>query len=201
MRGARATIAGSWVAKRKVVPRSRVHPGQEVHDRGRGARVQVRGGLVGEDGQRLVDERARQGDALPLASGELVRPVPHAIGEADRGQRFLRAPAAIRARDAVDPERVLDVLEGGEHGQQVEGLEHEARAGAGAAAVFSAGLREARSAPVEARPAPVGVVETAQQVEQAGLAAARGPATTTNSPRPTSRSTPRRASMITAPRR
>ncbi len=152
-------------------PALHVHPRQEVDDRGGGARVQVRGGLVGQDGQRLVDERAGQGDPLPLAAGELVRAVPHAVVEPHRRQRRLRPPLAVGAGDPVDPERILHVLERGEHRQEVEGLEHEAQLAPPQARL----LRRGQGGQIGAREqdlALVRLVQAAEQVQQARLAAA-----------------------------
>ena len=180
---ARATKrAGSWVANRKVVPRSAFICGEEVHDLGRRPRVQVRRRLVGEDGQRVVNERAGQGDALPLPARELVRPVTQAIGEAHRGQRLFRPSPALRARHAVDPQRVLDVLERGEDGQQVERLEHEAELSPPRGASSRAWVSEARSAPAKRTWPSSGSSRQPRRFRRLVFPLPEGPATTTNSP-------------------
>src|SRR5687767_13750768 len=46
---------------------------EHAHDLFRGRRVEVARRLVGEQDRRRVDERARDGDTLPLSAGELVR--------------------------------------------------------------------------------------------------------------------------------
>ena len=66
---------------------------EHAHDLDAGARIQVAGGLVGEEERRLVDEGAGDGDALLLAAGELVGQVVGAVGKAD-----LRRGSAWRAR-------------------------------------------------------------------------------------------------------
>ena len=48
--------------------------------------VEVSGWLVGEDDGRVVDERARDGHPLLLATGELARTVGHPIREAHRSE-------------------------------------------------------------------------------------------------------------------
>ena len=70
-----------------------------------GRRVEIAGRLVGEQHVRLGDERARNGDALLLAAGQLPRVVTDAAGEADaaehsRGGRA-RVAAAAAARAAA----------------------------------------------------------------------------------------------------
>ena len=126
VRGARATIAGSWVAKRNVVPaprscapegpRSRprcASPGSRWARRPRMASGSWTSARARETRCRSPPEswsgRCRMRSARPTAASAVLGP-----------------PLAVRARDPVDPQRVLDVLERGEHGQQVEGLEHEA---------------------------------------------------------------------------
>ena len=59
-------------------------------------RVEVAGGLVGEQHRRLGHQRAGDGDALLLAAGELGGPVRAAVGEADRARSRL-APSRGRA--------------------------------------------------------------------------------------------------------
>ena len=65
---------------------------EERHDLDAGLRVEVAGGLVGEQDRRIVHQRARDGDALALAAGELVR----AGGSC--GRRARPASSASRAR-------------------------------------------------------------------------------------------------------
>ena len=51
----------------------RVDVAQELEDAARRALVEVAGRLVGDQHERIVDERARDRDALLLAAGELAR--------------------------------------------------------------------------------------------------------------------------------
>ena len=64
-----------------------------------GDRVEVAGRLVAEDDGRARDQRARDGDALLLAAGQLGRAVRAAIAEADRVDQRVE-PLAI---DAASP--------------------------------------------------------------------------------------------------
>ncbi len=99
---------------------------EEVHDLGRGGRVEVAGRLVGEEDRRVVDQRAGDGHALALAAGELVGLVVHALAEPDPLQGAARPFPALAARHAGVDQRQLDVLQRVGARQQVEGLEDEA---------------------------------------------------------------------------
>ena len=52
---------------------ARVDVAKQVHDLERQIGIEIAGRLVGEDELRLVDERARNGDALLLAARQLLR--------------------------------------------------------------------------------------------------------------------------------
>jgi hypothetical protein len=98
---------------------------EQRHDLNTGFGVEISGGLVGQDDRRAVDQRARNGDALTLTAGELVRLVVHARFEADVGERLLGAFNALGGWSAVIDERQLDIVERACARQQVEGLEDE----------------------------------------------------------------------------
>ena len=68
-----------------------VHALEDFHDFLRGLRVEVARRLIRHDDVRVVDERARDGDALALAARELVRLVVTAVAEADGLEEMLRA--------------------------------------------------------------------------------------------------------------
>ena len=68
---------------------------EQRHDLIAGLRVQVAGRLVGQDDRRPVDERARNGNALPLTAGKLVRLMVHALFEVHRAQGRFRALNAL----------------------------------------------------------------------------------------------------------
>jgi hypothetical protein len=97
---------------------------QEVQDVGRGVRVEVAGGLVGEDQIGLVDQRPGAGNPLLLTAGELGRAVRETVRDA-------QLPDQVAEPVAVDPGpgqvgREGDVLGRGQRRDQVEGLEDEA---------------------------------------------------------------------------
>jgi hypothetical protein len=89
-------------------------------------RVEVAGGLVGEDHSRLGDQGACDGDALLLAPGELTRTVVGPSGQAHDVEGVEGAPAPLRRTHAGVDERELDVPPRRQIGEQVELLEDEA---------------------------------------------------------------------------
>src|SRR6185312_10459811 len=56
------------------------------HDFDAGPRIERAGGLIRQYDLRIVDQRPRNGDALLLAAGELIRMVIRAVGQSYRGQ-------------------------------------------------------------------------------------------------------------------
>src|SRR5438128_3599717 len=143
---------------------------QHLHAR---PRVEVAGGLVGQDDRRVVDERSRDGDALLLAARELARMVRLAIGEPDRAEPRAGPGAAVARGVARIEQGKLDVFERGRPGQQVELLEDEPDS-----AVSDPSELVRREAPDTLAvqhifPAGRGV-EAAQEVHEGGLARARG---------------------------
>ena len=134
--------------------------------------IQVARGLVGQHDGRLVDERARQSYALLLASGKLGGTMPQTLGQAEKigdavEVRGIAVAVAgnFAARSSILRTRV-------ERRQQVEFLEDEsdlALAHAGALGVGERGQVVA----IEHDAAAVGARQSAQKIEQRGLAAAR----------------------------
>ena len=120
------------------------------------------------------DQRARDGDALLLAAGELRR---RALGErrhAHRGERVVRPGTVLRQRHVTVHQRQGDVLARRRARQQVEALEDEADA-----AIAQLGATVRVEAPhvdaVEQVGAGGGPIEAAEDVEQRRLAGARRP--------------------------
>ena len=87
-RWACSAISGSCVTRMMVLPLL-VQAVEERHDFLTGLRVEVAGGLVGQHDRRIVDQSARNCDALPLTAGKLVGLVGHARFHAHRPQDFL----------------------------------------------------------------------------------------------------------------
>ena len=89
-------------------------------------RVEIAGGLVGQQNRRTHHERASQGDALLLAAGKLDRVMIAAIEQADAFEQFARALGTVDAIAAGQFIRQQNVLFSGQCGQQMIGLKHEA---------------------------------------------------------------------------
>ena len=96
---------------------------QQLDDLLAGGRVEIAGGLVGQEQPRSAADGARDGHALLLTPRELDGVVVRATGEADLGEQ--RSGALERVGLAGQLERDRDVLESGERGDQVVGLEHK----------------------------------------------------------------------------
>src|SRR5712691_8699603 len=145
----------------------------EGHDFIRALAVQVAGGLIAKQESRVRDNGASNGDALLLPAGKLARIVMHAIGQIDDAERGFHVLAALRFRELGEQQWKLDVLIGGEHGNQVVHLKYETD-------VASAPLRKlARGhvrdfVAVNSDAASRGHVEAAEKIEQRGLAGAAG---------------------------
>ncbi len=78
-------------------------------------RIQVAGGLIGHQHNRIVDQGTRNGHPLLFTAGQLVGTVPDPVGQSDRFQTMPglfngRSPAGIGHRQ-------LDVFQGGKSGQ------------------------------------------------------------------------------------
>ena len=124
-RGQRAARRGSWVTSMMVWPRRCSSPkSRMISSPVALSRLPVGSSARSSDG--LAHQRAGDGHALPLAAGELVRLVVHAVREPHRLERLHRLRPPLRAREAAVDERQLDVGERGGARQQLEGLEDEA---------------------------------------------------------------------------
>src|SRR5207237_656430 len=88
-------------------------------------RVEIAGRLVGDEDRRIGDYRACDGDALLLTAGKLPRKVRDAIAETDDVERDARTFAALLLRELRQQQRQLDVLQRGEHRDQVVHLKNE----------------------------------------------------------------------------
>ena len=137
--------------------------------------VEVARGLVGEDDCRVVDEGARDGDALHLASGELIGAVEEVLlGKSHRAQGLPGQKLALARRDVGVDEREHHVSEHRGARHEVERLEHEAqarRAHVGQVVVRELGDLHA----LEAIRAGGRAVEAAERVHERRLAGARRP--------------------------
>ena len=92
---------------------ARLQLAQQVHDLRLDRHVEGRGRLVEDDEARPQHHRARDGDALSLAAGELVGIAVAALGvESDLAQRLVDHAAALGGSvpEPVDAEPFLDDL-------------------------------------------------------------------------------------------
>ncbi len=85
----------SCVTTRTVSP-ARGELGELPDDRLAGDRVEVAGGLVGEQHARPREEGARDGDPLALAAGQPRRGLARLVGEPDVRERLLRGGPELR---------------------------------------------------------------------------------------------------------
>ena len=88
--------------------------------------VEVAGGFIGHDQRRIGHEGAGDGDALFLSAGELARQMVGAVAQADEVQGGGDLFAALGTAQLGEQQRQFHIFGGGEHGDQVEGLEDEA---------------------------------------------------------------------------
>ena len=104
-------------------PRLPIERLEQLDDVRTGVAVQIARGLIGEEEARGIAERARNGHALLLASGELIGKVVRPVTEPHAGQQLARP--RWRAILAAQFERHLHVLERGERRDELEALKHE----------------------------------------------------------------------------
>jgi hypothetical protein len=150
---------------------------QQRRDNRRRGLIEVAGRLVAEHQARLVDERARDGDALLLAARQLAGPVLDAVAKPDlldQLTRQRRPIAPLRLLGAAgDERRHQDVLDDRALRQQAVILKDEADLLVAEVRQLGGRQRE-RVAAVERHRAGRGGLERAQDVEQRALAASRG---------------------------
>ena len=142
---------------------------QHIHDLRGGARVEVAGGLVGQQQAGAVHQRAGNRHALQLTARELGRQARAQLAQAHGVQHLLHARGVGSAQQQQGQAHVLRHVQVRQH---VKGLEHKAQ-------VFAAPVRALRVAQTTEVHAVVGdaafapVVQRGQAVEQAGFAHAR----------------------------
>ena len=105
-----------------------VEAADQFHDLHAGARVQVAGGLVGEQHRGFGDDRPGDGHPLLLAAGEFARGVFLPAGKPHLGKGRARRGVTLGGRCAPVDERQFDVFERARARQQVESLEDKAQA-------------------------------------------------------------------------
>ena len=131
-------------------------------------RVEVRERLVHQVDGRVADNRARQGDALLLAAGELRRFSRQQLGQADARRRFAHPPIDLGGLDAAGAQRKGDVVEDGEMRIQRVVLKDHRDVAARRLELVDAAIADPDFTGVER-------FESGQQPQQRRLAAARRP--------------------------
>jgi acyl-CoA thioesterase I len=105
-------------------PRRRLPFKQQVHDRRASRGVQIAGGLVGKEQGGAWRDRARDGDALLLATRQLRGIMIQPVAKADRAQFVSSNGKGVRLPRQF--ERHRDIFQRGHGGKQMKGLEDDA---------------------------------------------------------------------------
>jgi len=142
---------------------------QERNDLIARLRVERAGRLVREQQAWIVRQRPRDRHPLALAAREGRRKRAGTTGQPDLPEQRLGALDSFRSARAAAEHRHLDVLDRGQHGDQVVELEHEAD---GSRAV-ARGIRAVERRAVDGDRPGVGPVERADEVQQRALARSR----------------------------
>ena len=115
----------SWLPMMTVVP-----PAVDLLEKGddleRQLRVEVAGGLVGQEDLRVVDDGPGDGHPLLFAVGQPRREVPHLGVEVDQAERVEDPPPDLLARLAQDLQGQGHVVENGPVEEEAEILEDDA---------------------------------------------------------------------------
>src|SRR5438094_408645 len=95
------------------------------HELNAGSRIQRSGWLVSENELRIVDDRARDGNALLLTTGQLIGKMVLPAAHPEGGKRRKCALAMLRSLNIAVKKREFDVLHGSCAWQQLIVLEHK----------------------------------------------------------------------------
>lgn len=100
--------------------------GEERHDLSAPGVVEGGCGFVGEHDGGTAHEGPGDGDALAFATGELSGPVVEAVAEPHGVEQLVGLVSVVVGDLAVEVGDEPELLDGGEGGQEVRALEHEA---------------------------------------------------------------------------
>ena len=148
------------------------HVAQQVHDLHARLGVEGAGGLVGQQDFGVVDEGARDGDALHLATRHLRGLLVDVVGQADASQGIEGALTSFGAGDARQGQGQLDIGQDALVRDQVVGLEDEPDAVV-SVRVPVARLVILRGDAVDHEVAALEAVQASDDVEHRRLAGAR----------------------------
>ena len=146
---------------------------QQLHDLDAGLAVQSAGRFVGQQDVRVVHQGAGDGHALHLTAGHFAGVLVQLVAQADLFQRFGGAAFALGTGDAGDGQSQLHV---GQHGlvrDQIVALEHKADGVVAVGIPIAIGVFP-RGNTVDDQVAAVVAVQTADDVQQGGLAGTAG---------------------------
>ena len=146
---------------------------EQLHDPDRRLGVEVAGRLVGQQQRRVVDERARHGDALLLATAELVGVGVQLGRQAGEAQDVGDLGADLLAALAGDLQRVGDVVVHRAVGQQLEVLEDDPDVAAVERDLLARDLGEVAAGDADRAGSRLDLLD--QQLHEGGLARAGGP--------------------------
>ncbi len=139
-----------------------------------GVRIEVAGGLIRDNDTRLVDQRPGNGDALLLATGELIGTMIQARGEADSFEQHASTEANVGTTMASDPPGNRNIFERVELREEMVCLEDKADLlGAKARESVTGDASEVLTA--NNNFSGIGDVQPAKQVEKSAFPRARGP--------------------------
>ena len=145
---------------------------EQVHQAIRGRGIEICRRLVGQNQGWPRHDRPGDGDALLLTAGHVGRPPVLQALEADLFEDLQRQPAPLRSGHALHLHDELDILPRRQHGDEVEGLEHEADLAESEVGQLALGqVVDAAARDIDL--AAIRLVEAADRVEKRGLAAAR----------------------------
>ena len=109
------------------MPRSRLSDRDQFHDLAPALRVEVAGGLVGQEHQRLRDKRARHRHSLLLSAGKFSGCVHFPAGQPHRSEGLPCGFPPLRSGLTPVKQREFDVFERRRARQQIETLKDKAK--------------------------------------------------------------------------
>ena len=160
---------------------ARVDLAEQIHDFERQIGIEVAGRLVGEHELRVVDERARDGDALLLAARQLFGKRVHAVLQADPLQHLKGLALLRRQRHAEHAHHERDVLKHRQARDEPEVLKDEADACGGSLHLRPAQRRADRGRATFSSPS-LGSSSRSSSRSNVDLPAPLGPVRKRNSP-------------------
>ena len=191
-RPARRPVVGDDHQRRLELPRQ---PPEELVQPLAVGVVQVAAGLVGQDDQRVRRERAGHRRPLLLAARERRRTVGHPPGQPHGGEQLLGPRAGPALVLPGDQQRQHDVLQRGELPEQVMELEHESELPVPHRGEGRRDRARRRAGRRGGPPPAEGASSAPSRWSSVLFPEPLEPTIATNSPRPTSRSTPASTSI------